>query len=115
MDVFGKKFQKELEQMKKDMARLQGSPGSMTPFQDPVTDAEGKDGDINKIPLLDEDRKEKEKDKEAKEIEEEVKQGPREDAAGALLEVQEKKLDQTSSGANTGAIMESIEAKLDST
>ncbi|KAK5954738.1 hypothetical protein OHC33_004462 [Knufia fluminis] len=115
MDVFGKKFQKELEQMKKDMARLQGSPGSMTPAQDPTTDGEGKEGDINKIPLLDEDRKEKQKDKEAKETEEEMKEGPREDAAGALMEMQENKLGQSSPDAKTGAIMDSVEEKLDST
>jgi len=111
MDIFGKKFQKELEQMKKDMARLQGSPGSMTPFQDAVTDGEGKDMDINKIPLLDEERK----DKEAKEIEQEVRTGPREDAAGALMEMRENKLDQSSPEGKTGAIMESVEQKLDST
>lgn len=121
MDIFGKKFQKELEQMKKDMARLQGSPGSMTPFQDPMTDGEGKDGDVGKIPLLDEEGKEKGKDKaageagEAEEAEKEVRQGPREDAAGALMEMQEKKLDQSTPDGKTGAIMESNEQKLDST
>jgi len=110
MDVFGKKFQKELEQMKKDMARLQGSPGSMTPSQDMTTIGDGKDGDIEKIPLLDEERKEK-----AKETEQKVSEGPREDAAGALMEMSMGKLDEGPAEGNTGSIMESTEQKLGST
>ena len=115
MDVFGKKFQKELEQMKKDMARAQGSPGSMTPLQDTTTIGEGKDSEIDKIPLLEEERKDKTKATEAEETEQEAGEGPREDAAGALLEMQLGKKGQDSSESNTGAIMESTEQKLDST
>lgn len=65
MDVFGKKFQKELEQMKKEMARLQQSPGS-TPLHGPVDDesnlvATG-NGSIDKLPLLDEKTGNKDKE-----------------------------------------------------
>lgn len=62
MDVFGKKFQKELEQMKKEMAKMSGSPGVMTPVAGPQDDDikhEAKDGDrgIDSIPLLDDNEK----------------------------------------------------------
>lgn len=94
MDVFGKKFQKELEQMKKDMVRLQNSPGSMTPTT--MTDNEGNgkmEKDIDKIPLLDE-----EKNKEGIFKDEKgniTADGPRGDAPGAIMESIEKKLDST--------------------
>jgi hypothetical protein len=68
MDVFGKRFQKELEQLKKDVAKWQNSPAAM--FSPPTgpSDAEvsphisrddeakghGKRESIDKIPLLDE-------------------------------------------------------------
>lgn len=62
MDIFGKRFQKELEQMKLDVAKWQNSPGAM--FSPPIgpTDAEGKSREggnekrrsIDRIPLLDE-------------------------------------------------------------
>lgn len=93
MDVFGKKFQKELEQMKRDMARLQASP---SPLVAADTDNEGRsegERDIDKIPLLDEE-KEKEgiiKDDKGKITDD----GPRADAAGAIMESVEKKLDST--------------------
>lgn len=89
MDVFGKKFQKELEQMRQDMAKLQGSPGALTPVSEP-NDQHIKDrGDIDKIPLLDE--------KENKDI--------KEDKAEEVPKTEE----------DTGAIMGSIEKKLSST
>jgi hypothetical protein len=66
MDVFGKRFQKELEQLKKDVAKWQNSPGAMfSPPTGPVDsdlnltaskgDAKGhgKRESIDKIPLLD--------------------------------------------------------------
>jgi hypothetical protein len=65
MDVFGKKFQTELEQMKRDIAKWQNSPGAMlSPPAIPVDAEEGKDGanenkghvkrsSIDIIPLLD--------------------------------------------------------------
>ncbi|KAJ9664392.1 hypothetical protein H2198_000321 [Neophaeococcomyces mojaviensis] len=58
MDVFGKKFQKELEQMKKEMVKMQGSPGAMTPIamphdEDVKQGARDGDGGIDAIPLLD--------------------------------------------------------------
>lgn len=62
MEVFGKRFQKELEQMKRDVAKWQNSPGDM--FSPPIgpSDADGKTQDgghskrnsIDRIPLLDE-------------------------------------------------------------
>ncbi|KIW71435.1 hypothetical protein PV04_03604 [Phialophora macrospora] len=68
MDVFGKRFQKELEQLKKDVAKWQNSPAAM--FSPPTgpSDVEvspritrddeakghGKRESIDKIPLLDE-------------------------------------------------------------
>lgn len=85
MDVFGKKFQNELEQMRKDMAKLQGSPGALTPVSEP-NDQHGKDqGELDKIPLLDE--------KENKDTKNEMP--PREDIGGAIMESVEKKLDST--------------------
>ena len=69
MDIFGKQFQKELEQMKKDVAKWQNSPASLgqskdvdgmsvlTPPAIPVDgDATGhkKSNSIDRIPLLDE-------------------------------------------------------------
>lgn len=62
MDVFGKRFQKELEQMKKDVAKWQNSPGGVE--VEPLngrTDLDGtidpknpdKRRSIDKIPLLD--------------------------------------------------------------
>ena len=89
MDVFGKKFQTELEQMKKDMAKLQGSPGTLTPVSEPQ-DESGKDhGEIDEIPLLDE--------KQTKDIKEDKSPElpPREDVGGAIMESIEKKLDST--------------------
>jgi len=65
MDIFGKRFQKELEQMKLDVAKWQNSPGArLTPPQGPA-EPEGRDGEkarenrrsIDKIPLLDEGNK----------------------------------------------------------
>lgn len=73
IDVFGTRFQKELEQMKKDVAKWQTSPdafssplmtpkaedGSVTPQQRQITDsANGKSGhkrseSIDQIPMLD--------------------------------------------------------------
>lgn len=80
MDVFGKKFQKELEQMKKDMAKMQGSPGTMTPVADP-TEAGDKD-EVNKIPLLDDETKTK--------LEKDIPV-----SNGGIMESVEKKLDST--------------------
>jgi hypothetical protein len=68
MDVFGKRFQKELEQMKRDVAKWQNSPGAfMSPPNGPSDAADGsrdEDGNVEKghrkrrsidsIPLLDE-------------------------------------------------------------
>ncbi|KAJ9612434.1 hypothetical protein H2200_004031 [Cladophialophora chaetospira] len=68
MDVFGKRFQKELEQLKKDVAKWQNSPAAMFSPQTGPVDAEGspdatrdenakghgKRESIDKIPLLDE-------------------------------------------------------------
>ncbi|KAK5308496.1 hypothetical protein LTR99_001472 [Exophiala xenobiotica] len=68
MDVFGKRFQKELEQMKRDVAKWQNSPGAfMSPSNGPSDPADGsrdEDGNVDKghrkrrsidsIPLLDE-------------------------------------------------------------
>lgn len=90
MDVFGKKFQKELEQMRKEMQRLQSSPG-MTPSTDPTTDKES-EKDIDKIPMLDEEKK---KEGIVKDDKEEISDGPRGDAAGAIMEQVEAKLDST--------------------
>ncbi|KAK5073573.1 hypothetical protein LTR51_004153 [Lithohypha guttulata] len=92
MDVFGKKFQKELEQMKKEMARMQNSPG-MTPAADPIVDKEG-EKDVDKIPMLDEEKKKKEG------IIKDEKNGPPADdhpadTAGAIMESVEKLLDST--------------------
>ena len=63
MDIFGKRFQKELEQMKKDVAKWQNSPGAMlSPPALPVDgedmqeiDQQGhkKNSSFDKIPLLD--------------------------------------------------------------
>lgn len=64
MDVFGTRFQKELEQMKKDVAKWQSSPGGqiLTPPALPVDGDSGKDGEskehnksksVDNIPLLD--------------------------------------------------------------
>lgn len=89
MDVFGKKFQKELEQMKKDMARLQSSPGTMTPLPEPATDEK----DIDKIPLLDNEKTKEGIIKDEKgDLTSDV---PRGDAAGAIMESIENKLDST--------------------
>lgn len=89
MDVFGKKFQTELEQMKKDMAKLQGSPGTMTPVSEPQ-DGNGKDnGEIDRIPLLDEKQNKDLKEGKSPEL------PPREDVGGAIMESIEKKLDST--------------------
>ena len=62
MDVFGKRFQNELEQMKKDIAKWQNSPGGemLSPPAIPV-DGEGskdekghhKSKSVDNIPLLD--------------------------------------------------------------
>lgn len=73
MDVFGKRFQKELEQMKRDVAKWQNSPAAMfSPPTGPIDsdalhmtnkdDSKGVNGhsnhgkreSIDKIPLLDE-------------------------------------------------------------
>lgn len=89
MDVFGKKFQNELEQMRKDMAKLQGSPAALTPVSEPH-DQHGKEqGEIDKIPLLDEKQNKDIKDKVTAEL------PPREDVGGAIMESIEKKLDST--------------------
>lgn len=90
MDVFGKKFQKELEQMRREMQRLQNSPG-MTPHSDPVNDQET-EKDVDKIPMLDEEKK---KEGIIKDEKEEISDGPRGDAAGAIMETVEAKLDST--------------------
>ena len=55
MDVFGKKFQNELEQMKKDVAKWQNSPNE-TFISPPLAPDEGlqmKKG-VESIPLLEE-------------------------------------------------------------
>ena len=61
MDVFGKRFQKELEQVKRDVAKWQNSPAAMfsppTGATDPdvnTSKGHGKRESIDKIPLLDE-------------------------------------------------------------
>ena len=61
MDVFGKRFQKELEQVKRDVAKWQNSPATMfSPPTGPVdgdtnpTKGHGKRESIDKIPMLDE-------------------------------------------------------------
>ncbi|EHY57349.1 hypothetical protein HRR83_002836 [Exophiala dermatitidis] len=71
MDIFGKRFEKELEQMKREVARWQNSPGAMMSPPTGPLDGEGQiggttptsecvDGDkskrksIDRIPLLDE-------------------------------------------------------------
>ncbi|KAF2184742.1 hypothetical protein K469DRAFT_633000 [Zopfia rhizophila CBS 207.26] len=59
IDVFGKRFQKELEQLKKDVAKWQNSPG-LDGGMGPLTPSEGpgerknseKEGEIDKIPPL---------------------------------------------------------------
>lgn len=65
IDVFGKRFQKELEQLKKDVARWQSSPeGAASPFLFPDTPATvasdakthpplDKRNSVDRIPLLD--------------------------------------------------------------
>ncbi|KAL2419356.1 Glycerophosphocholine acyltransferase 1 [Exophiala dermatitidis] len=81
MDIFGKRFEKELEQMKREVARWQNSPGAlMSPPTGPL-DGEGQiggttptsecvDGDkskrksIDRIPLLDETASQNGKDEE---------------------------------------------------
>lgn len=89
MDVFGKKFQNELEQMKKDMAKLQGSPSALTPVSEPQ-DENGKDqAELDKIPLLDEKEKKYAKDGRVAEI------GPKDHAEVAIMESTEKKLGST--------------------
>lgn len=89
MDVFGKKFQNELEQMRKDMAKLQGSPGTLTPVSEP-NDQQGRDhGEIDKIPLLDDKQNKDTRDERNAEL------PPREDIGGAIMESVEKKLDST--------------------
>jgi len=69
MDIFGKRFQKELEQMKRDVAKWQNSPGAMFsppsgPVDTDISPALSRDDDkekghdkrrsIDRIPLLDE-------------------------------------------------------------
>lgn len=66
MDVFGKRFQKELEQVKRDVAKWQNSPGAfLSPPNGPVDGDMSKDDEksqgghgkrrsIDQIPLLDE-------------------------------------------------------------
>ena len=77
IDVFGKRFQKELEQMKKDVAKWQASPevfisplmtpmaaedGSLTP-RDPTQTSDAfrhkSESSLDKIPLLDSNASEK--------------------------------------------------------
>ncbi|KIV90661.1 hypothetical protein PV10_05293 [Exophiala mesophila] len=56
MDIFGKRFQKELEQMKRDVAKWQNSPGTMdSPPSRPedATEGQAKRKSIDRIPLLD--------------------------------------------------------------
>lgn len=56
MDIFGKRFQKELEQMKRDVAKWQNSPGDMySPPTRPEdgTESQAKRKSIDRIPLLD--------------------------------------------------------------
>lgn len=67
IDVFGNRFQKELEQMKKDVAKWQSSPdapkaedGSITPQQQRITDETSgerrhkrSESSIDQIPMLD--------------------------------------------------------------
>jgi hypothetical protein len=52
MDVFGKRFQKELEQMKRDVAKWQTSPGP-TEENETGEDRSAKRQSIDAIPLLD--------------------------------------------------------------
>lgn len=64
MDIFGKRFQKELEQMKRDVAKWQNSPGAMlSPPNPPVA----MDGDVSlgqpSLPLPKDDRSGKGHDK----------------------------------------------------
>jgi Protein of unknown function (DUF2838) len=64
MDVFGNRFQKELELMKKDVAKWQNSPANMSMLSPPAIPVDGQveDGSkghnkresIDKIPMLDE-------------------------------------------------------------
>lgn len=58
MDVFGKKFQNELEQMKRDVAKWQNSPGSMLsppamPLDGDEAKAHAKKESIDRLPMLD--------------------------------------------------------------
>ena len=74
IDVFGKRFQKELEQMKKDIAKWQASPDVFTsPFMTPKAAEDGSltpretthpshhksESSLDKIPLLDSNASEK--------------------------------------------------------
>ncbi|KAF2271091.1 hypothetical protein CC78DRAFT_563651 [Lojkania enalia] len=56
IDVFGKKFQKELEALKKDVAKWQSSPeggfGLVTPGEGPADRKVSDNAEINKIPPL---------------------------------------------------------------
>jgi hypothetical protein len=58
MDVFGKRFQKELEQLKRDVAKWQDANGMLSPPSHPMDGTEEaarkKRESLDKIPLLDE-------------------------------------------------------------
>ena len=62
MDVFGNRFQKELEQMKKEVAKWQNSPGNMMlsppalPIDEDGIKGHKKNSSFDKIPLLDESK-----------------------------------------------------------
>ncbi|KAL2428911.1 Glycerophosphocholine acyltransferase 1 [Exophiala dermatitidis] len=81
MDIFGKRFEKELEQMKREVARWQNSPGAMmspptgpldgegqvggtTPTTEGVEGDKSKRKSIDRIPLLDETPSQNGKDEE---------------------------------------------------
>lgn len=53
IDVFGNRFQKELEALKKDMAKWQASPeGGITPFAPQEAGVDGVEKQLGHIPLL---------------------------------------------------------------
>lgn len=62
IDVFGKRFQNELEEMRKEVQKWQSSPDlalSTPPTEatkSPLSSAEGGSGGVDSIPLLSEER-----------------------------------------------------------